>query len=150
MLLLIVATYLTLQNVHSYVWTPALNHVIAAVIRTLTGHRSTCSSVEFHPFGDFFASGSLDTTLKVWDIRRKACINTYRGHARGINQTAFSPDGRLVASSSIDGEVKVSPLLHGTCMSHADSGTRQLTALQCRLLKVWHCPAVVTPLHVFL
>ena len=34
-------------------------------IRTLVGHRSDCQTVEFHPFGAFFASGSLDTNLKV-------------------------------------------------------------------------------------
>ena len=81
-----------------------------AVIRTLTGHRSTCTSIDFHPFGDYFASGSLDTTLKVWDIRRKACINTYKGHARGVTRTCFSPDGRLLASGNTDGELKVSCL----------------------------------------
>ena len=43
----------------------------AKVVRTLTGHRSNCISVDFHPFGEFFASGSLDTNLKIWDIRRK-------------------------------------------------------------------------------
>jgi len=37
----------------------------AKVIRTLLGHRAPCISVEFHPYGDFFASGSLDTNLKV-------------------------------------------------------------------------------------
>ena len=80
-----------------------------AVIRTLTGHRSTCSSIDCHPFGDFFASGSLDTTLKVWDIRRKTCISTYKRHTRGVTKTAFSPDGRLIASSAQNGAVKVKP-----------------------------------------
>lgn len=78
-----------------------------AVIRTLTGHRSSCLSVNFHPFGDFFASGSLDTSLKVWDVRRKACINTYKGHSRGVTNVQFSPDGRLVASGGQDGDLKV-------------------------------------------
>jgi katanin p80 WD40 repeat-containing subunit B1 len=31
----------------------------AKVVRTLMGHRSNCISVDFHPFGEFFASGSL-------------------------------------------------------------------------------------------
>eukprot|EP00960_Hanusia_phi_P065551 766132-Hanusia_phi.AAC.3 len=34
-------------------------------IRTLLGHRTDCLSVDFHPYGAFFASGSLDTNLKV-------------------------------------------------------------------------------------
>ena len=78
-----------------------------AVTRTLTGHRSSCLSVDFHPFGDFLASGSLDTTLKVWDLRRKACISTYRAHGRGVSIARFSPDGRLLASGGQDGDLKV-------------------------------------------
>lgn len=82
----------------------------SAVVRTLTGHRSNCISVDFHPFGEFFASGSLDTNLKIWDIRRKGCIHTYKGHTRGINSIKFSPDGRWVVSGGEDNIVKVRTL----------------------------------------
>jgi len=78
-----------------------------AVVRTLTGHRSNCISVDFHPFGEFFASGSLDTNLKIWDIRRKECIHTYKGHTRGVNAIRFTPDGRWVVSGGEDNVVKV-------------------------------------------
>lgn len=78
-----------------------------AVVRTLTGHRSNCISVDFHPFGEFFASGSLDTNLKIWDIRKKGCIHTYKGHTRGVNAIRFTPDGRWVVSGGEDNTVKV-------------------------------------------
>ena len=76
-------------------------------MRTLTGHRSSCLSIEFHPFGDFVATGSLDTNLKVWDLRRKDCIQTYKGHGKGVTHVAISPDGRWVASGCEAGQVKV-------------------------------------------
>lgn len=85
-------------------------YVVVAVVRTLTGHRSNCIAVDFHPFGEFFASGSLDTNLKIWDIRRKGCIHTYKGHTRGINSIKFSPDGRWVVSGGEDNVVKVRSL----------------------------------------
>lgn len=66
--------------------------------------------MDFHPFGEFFASGSLDTNLKIWDIRRKGCIHTYKGHTRGINSIKFSPDGRWVVSGGEDNIVKVRTL----------------------------------------
>lgn len=81
------------------------------VIRTLTGHRSNCISLDFHPFGEFFASGSLDTNLKIWDIRRKGCIHTYKGHTRGVNAIRFTPDGRWVVSGGEDNTVKVSSFM---------------------------------------
>lgn len=77
------------------------------MVRTLTGHRSNCSAVEFHPFGEFFASGAMDTNLKIWDIRKKGCIHTYKGHTRGISTIKFSPDGRWVVSGGFDNVVKV-------------------------------------------
>jgi katanin p80 WD40 repeat-containing subunit B1 len=63
--------------------------------------------VEFHPFGEFFASGSVDTNLKIWDVRRKGCIQTYKGHTKAINIIRFSPDGRWVISGGDEGVVKV-------------------------------------------
>lgn len=92
--------------------------ILYAVVRTLTGHRSNCISVDFHPFGEFFASGSLDTNLKIWDIRKKGCIHTYKGHTRGVNAIRFTPDGRWVVSGGEDNTVKVRTaflLVQGVC-----------------------------------
>ncbi|GMG98946.1 hypothetical protein Nepgr_000786 [Nepenthes gracilis] len=85
----------------------------AKIVRTLTGHRSNCISVDFHPFGEFFASGSLDTNLKIWDIRRKGCIHTYKGHTRGVSAIRFTPDGRWVVSGGEDNTVKLWDLTAG-------------------------------------
>ena len=38
---------------------------LGAVVRNMVGHRCNCISLDFHPYGDFFASGSSDTNLKV-------------------------------------------------------------------------------------
>ena len=82
------------------------------MVRTLSGHRSnSCSAVEFHPFGELFASGSVDTNLKIWDIRKKGCIHTYKGHTRGITTIKFTPDGRWVVSGGFDNVVKVNIFL---------------------------------------
>jgi WD40 repeat protein len=64
-------------------------------------------TIDFHPFGEFFASGSLDTNIKIWDIRRKSCIHTYKGHTRGVNVLRFTPDGKWVVSGGEDNSVKV-------------------------------------------
>lgn len=80
------------------------------MVRAFTGHRSNCSSLEFHPFGEFLASGSNDTNLKIWDIRKKGCIQTYKGHTRGIETIRFTPDGRWVVTGGLDNAVKVKKL----------------------------------------
>lgn len=85
------------------------------MVRAFTGHRSSCSAVEFHPFGEFLASGSNDTSLKIWDIRKKGCIQTYKGHTRDINTIKFSPDGRWVVTGGLDNAVKVRTALLILC-----------------------------------
>jgi WD40 repeat protein len=46
--------------------TSALRGVLArVVVRSLNGHKANIRSLDFHPYGDFIASGSLDTVLKV-------------------------------------------------------------------------------------
>lgn len=79
----------------------------SAVSRSLTGHRSNCLTLEFHPFGSFITTGSLDTNVKVWDLRRKDAITTFKGHTRGVVKLAISPDGKWVCSGSENGEIKV-------------------------------------------
>ena len=48
--------------------------------RGLTGHRNQVNCCEFHPYGEFVATGGADSTVKVWDARKKACLQTYKGH----------------------------------------------------------------------
>ena len=90
-----------------------------AVHLDLRPARAPC--VQWHPYGEFFASGSVDTNLKIWDIRRKTCIQTYKGHTKAVRQIVFSPDGRWVVSGGDDGVVKLWDLTMGrwACMGLA-------------------------------
>lgn len=54
-----------------------------------------------------FASGSLDTTVRLWDVRQRTEIGYFKGHSKQVNDIAISPDDSQLASASDDGTVKL-------------------------------------------
>ncbi|KAA0195453.1 Katanin p80 WD40 repeat-containing subunit B1, partial [Fasciolopsis buskii] len=99
------------------------------VVRALSGHTSGISSLDFHPFGNFVTSGSVDSLVKLWDVSRKGCINTYRGHSGGVNMVRFSPDGKWVVSGGEDGLVKLWDLSAGRLLAELPGHTGPVTAV---------------------
>jgi WD40 repeat protein/predicted Ser/Thr protein kinase len=79
----------------------------ATCIKTLTGHSNNVRSVAFSPNGLILASGSVDNTIKLWDVETRATIATLKGHLHWVNSVAFSPDGLILASGSEDKTIKL-------------------------------------------
>jgi WD40 repeat protein len=66
------------------------------------GHTAVVSSVALTPDGKTLASGSYDTTIKLWDLTSGNETATLRGHTAGVYSVAFAPDGKTLASGSQD------------------------------------------------
>jgi F-box/WD-40 domain protein MET30 len=54
---------------------------------------------------NILATGSYDTTIKIWDIESGTEIRTLRGHSSGVRCLQF--DDHQLASGSLDGTVKI-------------------------------------------
>lgn len=64
----------------------------------LEGHSAHVSCVAFSPDSSLVASGSMDSTVKIWNANTGECIRTLEGHPFQVWSVAFSPDGKTLAS----------------------------------------------------
>ncbi|MFZ5918574.1 MAG: protein kinase domain-containing protein [Chloroflexota bacterium] len=76
-------------------------------VHTLKGHTSWIKSLAFSPDGALLASGSVDGTVRLWDVAAGRQVRLLSGHTDQVEGVAFSPDGRLLASASWDLTVRL-------------------------------------------
>src|SRR5687768_12836468 len=77
------------------------------------GHTSWVRTVAFSPDGKLLASGSLDKSISMWDVKTGKSTASLTGHTDAVNSVAFSPDGKLLASGSQDDSTKLWDLAAG-------------------------------------
>ena len=90
-------------------------------------------SVTFSPDGFTLASGSLDDTVRLWDVSTGEHLQTFEGHTGWGRSVTFSPDGTTLASASEDDTMLLWDLRRATTwggIKHVRvDGTRQLLEL---------------------
>lgn len=73
----------------------------------LSGHTESILTVKFSPDGSALASGSGDTTVRLWDMLTETPYKTLTGHKNWVLVLAWSPDGAKVASAGADGTLRI-------------------------------------------
>ena len=76
---------------------------------SLQSHRLPVTCVAFHPIFSTLASGSEDTTIKIWDWELGELEKTVKGHTKGVLDVDFGGPrgGTLLASCSSDLTIKL-------------------------------------------
>ena len=90
---------------------PVETHVVwraeAREVRTFRGHHDPVWAVAYHPNGQVIASGSVDHTIRLWEVETGRMLKILRGHTDAVRCLAFSPDGELLASGSTDRTIRL-------------------------------------------
>uniref|UniRef100_H2ZDU2 LisH domain-containing protein n=1 Tax=Ciona savignyi TaxID=51511 RepID=H2ZDU2_CIOSA len=80
-------------------------------VHDLRAHSKEIYTIKWSPAGPgsnnpnqnlMLASASFDSTVRLWELEKGACLHTLTKHHEPVYSVAFSPDGRLLASGSFD------------------------------------------------
>ncbi|ATZ50645.1 hypothetical protein BCIN_06g01390 [Botrytis cinerea B05.10] len=100
-----------------------VNASMGATLHTLEGHAHPVTSVAFSPDSKQIVSGSLDNTIKLWDITTGAMLQTLEGHTDSVTSVAFSPDSKQIVSGSWDYKVRLWDTMTGAMLQTLEGHT---------------------------
>lgn len=66
------------------------------------GHTDAVKATAFSPDGRTLATGSVDNTVKLWDVAGGGLRRTLNAHKGGVQWLTFAPDSRTLASVGIE------------------------------------------------
>ncbi|KAJ2448778.1 ribosome assembly [Coemansia sp. RSA 2336] len=114
------------------VYEPQAFFKVRAVTRcssSLTGHTEAVLSVSFSPDGSQLASGSGDTTVRIWDLSTETPRVTCKGHRNWVLCIAWAPNARVLASGSMDNSVRLWDPATGRDLGILNGHRKWITAL---------------------
>jgi photosystem II stability/assembly factor-like uncharacterized protein len=97
--------------------------------QVLIGHTDWVNSVAFSPVSDWVASGSDDTTVRLWNASEGTEVLILEGHTGPVTEVAFSADGELVGSSSVDGTARLRRVSDGQLVRSLEGHSAGLLAI---------------------
>jgi guanine nucleotide-binding protein subunit beta-2-like 1 protein len=75
--------------------------------RCLHGHNQGVCDTVISSDGQFALTGSMDSTMRLWDLNTGASVRKFKGHTSDVNSVAFSADNRQIVSGSRDKTIKL-------------------------------------------
>ena len=132
------------DNIASVQWTISRE---SAYIATLPGHSLRVASVAFSPDGTSLASGSLDGTVKLWNLATKT--STTLSSSTIVLSVAFSPDGITLAAGlentiklwNVETKTNTATLEGGSrvrSVAFSPDGTTLAAGLENSTVKLWN------------
>ncbi|KAG8902537.1 hypothetical protein FRB99_004372 [Tulasnella sp. 403] len=97
---------------------------------TLTGHSSPILCASFSPTGRLMATGSGDTTARLWNLDTETPSHTLSGHRGWVLCVEWEARERLLATGGHDGHVRLWEPIKGVAVGDAMKGhSKWITSL---------------------
>ncbi|NXB71245.1 DAW1 factor, partial [Donacobius atricapilla] len=74
---------------------------------TFRGHSAEIVCLSFNPQSTLLATGSMDTTAKLWDLEKGEEVATLNGHSAEVIALSFNTTGDRIITGSFDHTVVV-------------------------------------------
>lgn len=84
-----------------------LESLIWQCVRTLDDRGGQVLCLALSPDGRQIASGSLDNTIKIWELDSASLLQTLSGQGDAILFVSFSPDGDRLIGESFDSTIQI-------------------------------------------
>lgn len=98
------------EGVVNIIYSPIAVFKVRPVTRCsseIEGHTEAILTVQFSPEGRYLASGSGDTTIRLWDLTTESPQFTLEGHMDHILAIAWSPDSKKIATGCKRGQLRL-------------------------------------------
>jgi len=71
-------------------------------MQILGAHAGDVCSMSIRYEENVIVTGSVDRSIKIWDLRDLKCVQTFYGHDADVNSVYFHPTGKCFVSGSED------------------------------------------------
>lgn len=75
------------------------------LLQHYSAHDSSVSAIDFHPSGNYLLSSSVDSSIRLWDLKQGHQLYTIHGHPSPVHSCAFNATGDAFVTGGGDQRV---------------------------------------------